>query len=138
MVLILCLQDKAPQKSKSLSQPWSPDEELALSKELQRDRVNNLYGSSLPSARADPYWGKLMNRLSFLDKYEDEQRIERLCEKIRRMRMRYESLITRLRGREMNVYKNPHEEMLWRIWHTIWGPHKVSHKTVFEKACLVS
>jgi len=138
MVVLLCLQDETPQRPKSLSRPWSPDEELALSKELQRDRVNNVYGSSLPSSRSDPYWVKLMNRFPFMDKYEKEYRIERLCEKVRRMRLRYESLDTRIKAGETSVYKNTHEGVLWRIWHTIWGPLKVSHETVFERACVLS
>lgn len=73
-----------------------------------------------------------MGRFSFMDKYEKEQRIERLCEKVRRMRLRYENLQNRIKAGETSVYKNPHEAVLWRIWHTIWGPNKVSRLSVFE------
>lgn len=67
-----------------------------------------------------------MNKLSFMDKYDSkEQRIERLCEKVRRMRLRYEALSQRIQAGETNVWKNEHEGTLWRIWHTIWGPNKV-------------
>lgn len=137
LVIILCLQDETPRKQNN-SRPWLPDEELALSRELQKDRLYNTYGTSLPSARADPYWEKLMGKLSFMDKYEKEQRIERLCEKVRRMRLRYESLNTRLKAGETSVYKNPHEGTLWRIWHTIWGPNKVSHVAVSEITLVLS
>ncbi|XP_024368247.1 uncharacterized protein [Physcomitrium patens] len=118
---------ETPQKTAKPSRPWLPEEETTLSKELQLDRVNNVYGNTLPAARADPYWEKLMNKLSFMDKYDSkEQRIERLCEKVRRMRLRYEALSQRIQAGETNVWKNEHEGTLWRIWHTIWGPNKAT------------
>lgn len=88
--------------------------------------MDDVYGSTLPAARSDPYWDTLMSRLPFVNQYEEELRRERLCEKVRRMRLRYESLNTRLKAGETSVYKNAHEGVLWRIWHTIWGPNKVS------------
>jgi hypothetical protein len=136
---ILCLHaetpqkhGETPQKTARASRPWLPDEELALSKEIQKDRAHDVYGAQLPAARADPYWEKLMSRLLFMDKYEEEYRVERLCEKVRRMRLRYDSLLTRIKAGETNVWKSDHEGKLWRIWHTIWGPLKVSHITIDE------
>lgn len=77
-----------------------------------------------------------MNRLPFMDRYDPEQRTERLCEKVRRMRLRYEALLHRIQAGETNVWKSDHEGVLWRMWHTIWGPHKVKHMFIFEiKQC---
>ena len=121
----MCLQGETPLKTAKPSRPWLPEEELLLSKEIQKDRVYDVYGANLPAARADPYWEKLISRLSFMDKYEKEYRVERLCEKVRRMRLRYDNLFTRIKAGESNVWKNDHEGKLWRIWHTIWGPLKV-------------
>ena len=115
---------------------WSPTEELSLSKEIQKDRVHNLYGDNIPSSRADPYWENLISRLSFMDRYEEEHKVERLCEKVRRMRLRYDHLLARIKAGETNVWKNDHEGKLWRIWHTIWGPNKVSFITIDEMALL--
>ncbi|XP_024368494.1 uncharacterized protein [Physcomitrium patens] len=119
-------EEETPQKASRPSRPWSPEEEIVLSKELQLDRYNDVYGATLPASRADQYWERLMNRLPFMDRYDPEQRTERLCEKVRRMRLRYEALLHRIQAGETNVWKSDHEGVLWRMWHTIWGPHKAT------------
>lgn len=70
-------------------------------------------------------------------KYEKELQAERLCEKVRRMRLRYDALQLRLKAGETSVWKNDHEGKLWRIWHTIWGPNKVSRALLMRLACIL-
>jgi len=104
-----------------------------------KDRANDAYGSSLPASRSDPYWEKLVSRFSFMEKYEKAQRIERLCEKVTRMRLRFEAINKLLKaGERCGVYKNAHEGVLWRIWLAIWGPNKVSHETFFKRTLIFS
>lgn len=102
---------------------------MALSKEVQKDRFNGVYGSSLPSAKSDPYWEDLVGRCPFMLQYEEDLRIERLREKVRRMRLRYEDLDKRHKAGDTNVYRKPHEKDLWPIWKAIWGPIKVINES---------
>jgi hypothetical protein len=122
-----------PQKAKKPAQQWLYDEEITLSTELQKDRVQDVFGPVLPASRADPYWEKLLRRLPFMEKYDKEHSVERLCEKVRRMRLRYEILLQRIKMDEATIWKNKNEETLWRIWHTIWGPMKATVDTMNDE-----
>lgn len=125
-----------PQKAKRAAQQWLYEEEITLSTELQKDRVQNVFGSVLPASRADPYWEKLLRRLPFMVKYDKEHSVERLCEKVRRMRLRYEILLQRIKRDEATIFKNKNEENLWRIWHTIWGATKVGSHNPTTSFCI--
>lgn len=137
---VLCLYSQSekdtPQKTKKPAQQWLYEEEMNLTLELQKDRVQDVVGPVLPASRADPYWEKLLRRLPFMAKYDKEHSVERLCEKVRRMRIRYEVLLQRIKMDEATIWKNKNEENLWRIWHTIWGPVKVGSLNPTTSFCI--
>ncbi|KAH7421916.1 hypothetical protein KP509_13G081400 [Ceratopteris richardii] len=91
-------------------------DELVLTTEILHDVKK---GVEIPTKKTDGYWSTLADRLH--DRMEDSRSKEQLCEKTKRMKVRYLSMTEKFKEIGEQKFRNTADKELFSLWDQIWG-----------------